>query len=162
MRRGAYPSKGFRSCSRFRARPDGPRNGKRCCSTTSRKSRARVRFTSGPDSGITFRRTKGREEQAAMLKSFVIAALILQAAATPSFDSGRAWEHLRQLVAIGPRPAGSPAIEQTRTYIKGQLAAAGVAVADQAWDDQTPNGKTHMVNLIAQIPRARKEPRGAS
>ena len=26
----------------------------------------------------------------------------------------RAWEHLRQLVAIGPRPAGSAAIEQTR------------------------------------------------
>ena len=41
------------------------------------------------------------------------------------FDSGRAWEHLRQMVAIGPRPAGSPAIEETRKYIKEQLAAGG-------------------------------------
>ena len=73
------------------------------------------------------------------------------------FDSDRAWEHLRQLVAIGPRPAGSPAIEQTRDYIKTQLAAAGVAVAEQAWDEQTPLGKVHMVNLVATIPGARAD-----
>ena len=35
-----------------------------------------------------------------------------QAPTAPAFDSNRAWEHLRQLVAIGPRPAGSAAIEQ--------------------------------------------------
>jgi glutaminyl-peptide cyclotransferase len=75
----------------------------------------------------------------------------------PRFDSGRAWEHLRQLVAIGPRPAGSPAIEQSRKYIKDQLAAAGVTVAEQAWEDQTPLGKVHLVNLIATIPGDRKD-----
>ena len=75
----------------------------------------------------------------------------------PAFDSNRAWEHLRQLVALGPRPAGSPAIEQTRKYIKNQLAAAGVTVAEQAWDDQTPIGTVHMVNLIATIPGARAD-----
>jgi len=79
------------------------------------------------------------------------------AAAAPRFDSNRAWEDLRQLVAIGPRPAGSPAIEQTRAYIKQQLAAAGVAVVEQAWDDQTPVGPVHMVNLVATIPGARKD-----
>src|SRR5439155_8242961 len=87
-----------------------------------------------------------------LFRSLVIGALMLQAAAAPKFDSNRAWQDLRQLVAIGPRPAGSPAIEQTRKYIKEQLAAAGVAVTEQAWDDQTPLGKTHMVNLIATIP----------
>ena len=46
-----------------------------------------------------------------------------QAPAPARFDSNRAWEHLRQLVALGPRPAGSPAIEQSRKYIKEQLAA---------------------------------------
>ncbi len=82
-------------------------------------------------------------------------ALALQAAAaTPAFDSGRAWEHLRQLVALGPRPAGSPAIDQARTYIKAQLAASGVSVAEQAWQDQTPVGPVKMVNLIATIPGA--------
>jgi glutaminyl-peptide cyclotransferase len=75
----------------------------------------------------------------------------------PKFDSSRAWEDLRQLVAIGPRPSGSAAIEQTRTYIKGRLAAAGVAVAEQAWDDETPLGRVHMVNLVATIPGGRKD-----
>jgi glutaminyl-peptide cyclotransferase len=60
-------------------------------------------------------------------------------------------------VAIGPRPAGSAAIEQSRKYMKDQLAAAGVSVTEQAWDDETPLGKVRMVNLIATIPGARKE-----
>src|SRR3954469_5662534 len=75
----------------------------------------------------------------------------------PKFDAGRAWEHLRQLVAIGPRPSGSPAIEQTRKYIKEQLAANGLTAVEQAWDDQTPIDKVHMVNLVVTIPGARKE-----
>jgi hypothetical protein len=81
----------------------------------------------------------------------------LAAAQAPAFDSNRAWEHLRQMVAIGPRPAGSAAIEQTRAYIKKQLADAKVSVAEQAWDDRTPNGTVHMVNLIATIPGARPD-----
>jgi Zn-dependent M28 family amino/carboxypeptidase len=74
-----------------------------------------------------------------------------------TFDSGRAWEHLRQLVAIGPRPSGSPAIEQTRKYIKDQLTAAGLTTIEQTWEDQTPIDKVRMVNLIATIPGARKD-----
>jgi glutaminyl-peptide cyclotransferase len=70
------------------------------------------------------------------------------------FDSNRAWEHLRQLVSLGPRPAGSAALGQTRAYIEGQLKAAGVAFTEQAWDDQTPAGPIHMVNVIATIPGA--------
>ena len=106
-----------------------------------------------------------------MLRALLAWALLLQASAgarsdpvhragpvdPPTFDSNRAWEHLRQLVAIGPRPAGSPAIEQARRYIRGQLAAAGVGLVDQAWDDQTPLGKVRMGNLIATISGARKE-----
>jgi glutaminyl-peptide cyclotransferase len=83
------------------------------------------------------------------------AAAPLPAAA--AFDSSRAWEHLRQMVAIGPRPAGSAAIEQTRAYIKAQLARDGIAVVEQPWDDATPNGTVHMVNLIATIPGVRKD-----
>ena len=87
-----------------------------------------------------------------MLKLTLLLALALQAPAAPHFDSNRAWEDLRQMVAIGPRPAGSPAIEDTRKYIKGRLAAAGVSETDQAWDDRTPLGMVHMVNLVATIP----------
>src|SRR3954464_15264516 len=93
-----------------------------------------------------------------MTKALLALALALQAVApAPKFDSGRAWEHLRQLVALGPRPSGSPAIEQTRKYIKDQLAANGLTALEQAWDEQTPLDKVHMVNLAVTIPGARKE-----
>jgi Zn-dependent M28 family amino/carboxypeptidase len=77
--------------------------------------------------------------------------------AEPKFDGGRAYEHLRQVVSFGPRPAGSPALDQTRTYIIEQLKAAGVAVAQQSFVAKTPIGEIPMVNLIATIPGARKE-----
>jgi glutaminyl-peptide cyclotransferase len=94
-----------------------------------------------------------------MIARAVLAILVAQAAVLPAtkFDSSRAWEHLRQLVAIGPRPSGSPAIEQTRQYIKAQLAAAGFTAVDQAWDEQTPIDRVHMVNLSVTIPGARKD-----
>jgi Zn-dependent M28 family amino/carboxypeptidase len=93
-----------------------------------------------------------------MFRAFLVLALLLvQAPAPPTFDSNRAWEHLRQLVALGPRPAGSAAIEQSRAYIKNQLAAVGVSVTEQSWDDQTPTGRVHMANLIATIPGTRKD-----
>ena len=93
-----------------------------------------------------------------MAKALLALALSIQAiTAVNKFDAGRAWEHVRQLVAIGPRPSGSPAIEQTRKYIREQLATAGLTAADQAWDEQTPLDKVHMVNLVATIPGARKE-----
>jgi glutaminyl-peptide cyclotransferase len=91
-----------------------------------------------------------------MFRIVLCLALLVQAPNSSSFDSNKAWEHLRQLVAFGPRPAGSAAIEQSRTYIKNQLAAIGVPVTEQAWDDQTPTGRVHMVNLIATIPGTSK------
>jgi Zn-dependent M28 family amino/carboxypeptidase len=88
----------------------------------------------------------------------LIPVLVLAAQAPAlTFDANRAWQDLRQLVAIGPRPAGSAAIEQARKYIKDQLTAAGVSAVEQAWDDQTPAGPVHMVNLIATIPGASKD-----
>jgi glutaminyl-peptide cyclotransferase len=92
-----------------------------------------------------------------MFRALLALALVIQAPAPQAFDSNKAWEHLRQMVALGPRPSGSPAIDQTRTYIKSQLAAAGVSVTEQAWDDQTPTGRVHMINLIATIPGASKD-----
>src|SRR6476469_8026009 len=93
-----------------------------------------------------------------MANALLALALGIQAIVPAAkFESGRAWEHLRQLVAIGPRPSGSPAIEQTRRYIKEQLAASGLTAIEQAWDDQTPIDKVHMVNLVVTIPGTRKE-----
>jgi glutaminyl-peptide cyclotransferase len=74
-----------------------------------------------------------------------------------SFDSSRAYEHLRQVVGFGPRPAGSPAIERTREYIIEQLKIVGIPVIRQAFVAKTPIGDIPMVNLVATIPGARKE-----
>ncbi len=73
------------------------------------------------------------------------------------FDSARAWEHLRAQVAIGPRPAGSPALAETRRYISAQLLAAGLTVREQPFTGATPTGPIPMINLIAEIPGRRAD-----
>ena len=99
-----------------------------------------------------------RLRSALQIGALLVATACVNGQTAPAkFDSGRAWEHLRQLVAIGPRPAGSAAIEQARKYIKDQLAAAGLTAVEQKWTDDTPAGKLPMVNLIATIPGARKD-----
>jgi Zn-dependent M28 family amino/carboxypeptidase len=97
-----------------------------------------------------------------MSSSVVVAALFgaaavaaVSAAQSPAgFEGNRAYEHLRQVVAFGPRPAGSPALASTREYIKKQLADIGIQTLEQAFDAETPVGRIHMVNLIARIPGA--------
>jgi len=88
---------------------------------------------------------------------FVLALSLWQVPAASRFDASRAWDHLRQLVAIGPRPAGSRGIERSRQYIREQLKAAGLTVTEQAWSDRTPLGPVRMVNLIATIPGPSKK-----
>jgi Zn-dependent M28 family amino/carboxypeptidase len=73
------------------------------------------------------------------------------------FDGGRAYEHVRQLVAIGPRPPGSPGIEATRQYLKKQFAALSIPVEEQRFDAATPLGTFPMVNVIARIPGASRD-----
>ena len=43
----------------------------------------------------------------------------------PRFDGQRALDHTRNVVALGPRPAGSPALAKTRDYIRKELSALG-------------------------------------
>ena len=74
-----------------------------------------------------------------------------------SFDSNRAWEHLRRQVAFGPRPAGSQALADCRRYILDQLKGAGIAATEQAFEADTPLGKVRMVNVVATIPGTRPE-----
>jgi len=78
-------------------------------------------------------------------------------AAATGFDGQRAFEHLRKLVLIGPRPSGSDGIRAARGYITGQLTQAGAAVREQAFEAATPAGPMPMVNLIATIPGDRPE-----
>jgi Zn-dependent M28 family amino/carboxypeptidase len=76
---------------------------------------------------------------------------------TVAFDSNKAWEHLRKQVSFGPRPSGTPAINETRKYIIDQLKAAGIESKEQMFIGMTPLGEVSMVNVIATIPGKRKE-----
>ena len=77
-----------------------------------------------------------------------------QAQQEPTFEAARAFTHLQALVAIGPRPAGSPGAEKTREYIRQQMAALGIQTREQAFEARTPAGMIRMVNLIAMLPAA--------
>jgi glutaminyl-peptide cyclotransferase len=84
-------------------------------------------------------------------------ALSAQSPKAPAFDSARAYQHRREVVSIGPRPAGSAGIARTREYIIEQLKAVGVLAKQQTFVAKTPIGDISMVNLIATIPGPRKE-----
>ncbi len=71
--------------------------------------------------------------------------------APAKFDSSRAWDHLRQMVAIGPRPSGSAGIRQTRAYITQQLSAIGLTAQEQKFTAPTPVGNIEMINLSVRL-----------
>ena len=88
-----------------------------------------------------------------LVVTVTMAACLHAAQPAPSaFDGGRAYEHLRQIVAIGPRPAGSRGAQQTRAYIAQQLSGMGITTEEQAFEPQTPAGPVKMVNLRATLP----------
>ena len=66
------------------------------------------------------------------------------------FSGERAFDHVAKLVAFGPRPSGSPELEQSRQYIETQLRALGCTVERQKFTDPTPHGPIEFVNLIAR------------
>ena len=63
---------------------------------------------------------------------------------TGGFDGERAYRHVEQLVAIGPHPAGSSAIERAQAYILGQLKSYGCPVEEQDFHASTPAGNVAM------------------
>ncbi|MBA3885713.1 MAG: M28 family peptidase [Acidobacteria bacterium] len=93
----------------------------------------------------------------ALLVALTTAAAACASAATPQrpgpvFDGERAFEHLKRVVEIGPRPAGSPGAARTRAYIIEQLAALGIKAEEQPFEAKTPIGPVQMANVRALIP----------
>ena len=82
---------------------------------------------------------------------------VAQGAVPVTFDSSRAYEHLRRQVGFGPRPAGSAALARCRAYILAELKAAGIETREDAFEAATPLGRVQMVNVIATIPGRRSE-----
>lgn len=71
--------------------------------------------------------------------------------AAPGFDGKRALEHVRKIVDIGPRVAGTPGAQKTRDYVAAEMKALGLTVVEQAFDQKTPLGTVRMVNLRVRL-----------
>ncbi len=62
-----------------------------------------------------------------------------------NFSGEKAFAHVQHLVDLGPRPAGSEALEKSRLYIIEQLKSVGWTVARSEFSDKTPRGKIRFV-----------------
>src|SRR5271163_3969999 len=83
-------------------------------------------------------------------------AMVVPQAPPPSstggFDGARAFEHVRHLVELGPRPPASGAILQAQSYIIGQLKSYGCHVDEHDFHSSTPIGDLPMKNIVAKVP----------
>jgi Zn-dependent M28 family amino/carboxypeptidase len=79
---------------------------------------------------------------------------VTQQPPAPTFDAARAFKDLEAIVAIGPRPAGSPGARQVRDYIAREMKAIGLAAVEQPFEAKTPIGPVQMVNVRVAIPGA--------
>jgi len=71
----------------------------------------------------------------------------------PSFDSARAMQYVKEIVAFGPRPIGSANHKKVENYILAHL--KGDAVEDDAFTIDTSEGKFPVRNIIAKFPGTR-------
>jgi len=77
------------------------------------------------------------------------------AAKASPFVANRAQADMKAMVDFGPRPAGSAAIEKTRTYIIAELKKAGLKPELDEFAGSTPHGKIRMINIRAVRPGTR-------
>jgi hypothetical protein len=67
------------------------------------------------------------------------------------FSGEKAFAEVKKQVDLGPRPAGSAELEQTRGLLTASLEANGWEVERQEFTDTTPHGAVKFVNLIARF-----------
>jgi Zn-dependent M28 family amino/carboxypeptidase len=84
-------------------------------------------------------------------------AIAVEAPAHDGFDGARALRHVERLVALGPRPSGSPAAERTRQYIAAELKRASIETRIRPFDAETPHGVLKMANVVAVLPGRRPD-----
>lgn len=78
-----------------------------------------------------------------------------KASRTTSFDGERAFSHVKAQVEMGPRPAGSAAIEKARGYVVRELNSYGLKTTLDEFTGATPRGKVKFKNVIADVWTAR-------
>jgi hypothetical protein len=68
------------------------------------------------------------------------------------FDAERAWRDLTHFVELGPRPAGSLALDELRAHVAAELEAAGLEPDLEQFTADTPAGPIEFVNLWTEVP----------
>ena len=71
----------------------------------------------------------------------------------PTFNSARAMQYVREIVALGPRPIGSANHKKVEDYIHAHL--KGDVVEDDAFTINTTEGTFPVRNIIAKYPGTR-------
>jgi glutaminyl-peptide cyclotransferase len=100
-------------------------------------------------SGEAAKQAEPSKDPASSIASAEVAALS-DAGATPSFNSARAMQYVKEIVALGPRPIGSANHKKVEDYIYAHL--KGDSVEDDAFITDTPEGKFPVRNIIAKFP----------
>jgi glutaminyl-peptide cyclotransferase len=91
-------------------------------------------------------------EQRASTSRAVFLPTVSTSDSASGFDGIHAYEHVRHLVEIGPRPSGSRGIQTAQSYIVGQLKSFGCQVEEHDFRSPTPIGDFSMKNIIAKAP----------
>ncbi len=68
----------------------------------------------------------------------------------PAFDSGRAFQYVKEIVAFGPRPIGSANHKKVENYLLAHL--KGDEVENDVFTADTPEGKLPVHNIVAKFP----------
>jgi glutaminyl-peptide cyclotransferase len=71
----------------------------------------------------------------------------------PAFDSARAFQYLKEIVAFGPRPIGSANHKKVEDYLLAHL--KGDEVENDTFTADTPEGKFPVHNIIDKFPGTR-------
>jgi len=68
------------------------------------------------------------------------------------FSGAAAFKHVEKLVALGPRPPGSAALQSAQRYILQTLKGLGIKAEEEEFTAQTPLGPIQMKNIVGKVP----------
>jgi Zn-dependent M28 family amino/carboxypeptidase len=90
-------------------------------------------------------------------RAFASDVALIDSNQASQFQASRAYEHVKRLVAFGPRPSGSDALKKSRGYIIGELKSYGLNVTEESFVAKTPRGDIQMSNVIGELAGEKKD-----
>ncbi|HJO05439.1 MAG TPA: M28 family peptidase [Acidobacteriota bacterium] len=88
----------------------------------------------------------------------LVAVAVAPAPQAVEFDGERALAHAAAMVALGPRPLNSDALEKNRAYIEEELEALGLEPWRDEFTADTPLGPSAMANILVEVPAREGSP----